>query len=236
MSAVLRSSSGSRRLGLPVTMSVLVHAGIAVLLVVAARPTHTNAVVYSVNLVAAPAGPRQVGIVNETAPEKSDTPLPKRAETQPKVTAPIERPTQTRRSTSRATQAPDAKSARFDNDAQKAGGGEVGGTGTDVANIKTAGQEFPYQAYLTNIVNRIAARFTPRQRQMLRAEVQFVIRRDGTVAGISIVRGSGSYGFDAAAKGAVEGAGAAGEFGPLPDGYKDDALTIIFEFDQSIIR
>lgn len=236
MSAVLRSSSGSGRLGLPVTMSVLVHLGLVAATIVVARPRYSNATTYAVTLVAAPAGPRQVGIVNDAAPAKSDAPLPKRAETQPKVTAPVNRPTQTRRSTSRATQAPDAKSSRFDNDAQKAGGGEVGGQGTDVANIKTAGEAFPYPAYLTNIMNRVAARFNPRQRQALRAEVRFIIQKDGTVVGISIVKGSGVYGFDVSAKGAIEGAAAAREFGPLPDGYKDEALTVIIEFDPTIIR
>jgi TonB family protein len=71
---------------------------------------------------------------------------------------------------------------------------------------------------------------------MLRAEVQFVIKRDGSIFAISIVKGSGSYGFDVEAKGAVEAAGAAGAFGPLPEGFTDDALTIIFEFDPTIIR
>jgi protein TonB len=219
-----------------VTLSLGIHVGLVAMALVAARPSNRNAVVYAVNLIAAPAGPRQVGIVSDAAPAKSDAPLPKRAEVQPKETAPIRRPTETRRSTSRATQDPAAKSARFDTEAQKAGGGEVGGQGTDVANIRTAGQAFPYQAYLTNIVNQIAMRFNPRQRQMLRSEVQFVIRRNGSVFGISIVRGSGSYGFDVEAKGAVEAAAAAGAFGPLPEGFSDDALTIIFEFDPTIIR
>lgn len=238
MTVILRSQpgSGAKRLGLPVTLSLGIHVALVAMVLVAARPSTSNAIVYAVNLVAAPAGPRQVGIVSEKAPETSDAPLPKRAEVQPKETAPINRPTQTRRSTSRATQVPDAKSARFDNEAQKAGGGEVGGQGTDVANIKTAGQEFPYQAYLTNIVNQIAMRFNPRQRQMLRAEVQFVIKRDGSIFAISMVKGSGSYGFDIEAKGAVEAAGAAGAFGPLPEGFMDDALTVIFEFDPTIIR
>jgi hypothetical protein len=51
-----------------------------------------------------------------------------------------------------------------------------------------------------------------------------------------MVKGSGSYGFDVEARGAVEAAGAAGAFGPLPEGFMDDALTIIFEFDPTIIR
>ena len=92
-------------------------------------------------------------------------------------------PPRPRPTTSRATQVPDAKSARFDTPAPKAGGGETGGKGTDVANVSTAGKDFPYPAYLQNIINQIAMRFDPRQRQMLSADVQFVIKRDGSVLG-----------------------------------------------------
>ena len=239
MSHALRSSSGAgaTRLGLPVTLSLAVHVGLVAAGLWTARPSGRNAVVYAVNLIAAPAGPRQVGIVNEAAPPaQKNAPLPKRAEVQPREVAPVRRPTETRRTTSRATQAPEAKSARFDTPAPQAGGGETGGKGTDVANIRTAGQAFPYQAYLTNVVNQIAMRFDPRQRQLLRAEVQFMITRDGTVLGISVVKRSGSYGFDVEARGAVEAAASARAFGPLPDGFSDDVLTIIFEFDHTIIR
>jgi protein TonB len=195
--------------------------------------------VYSVNLIAAPAGPRQVGVVSESPSQpkvEPNAPLPKRAESQPKETTPVRRPPPPKQTTSRATQVPDAKSARFDVPAPKAGGGETGGKGTDVANVSTVGKDFPYPAYLQNIINQIATRFTPRQRQALSADVQFVIRRDGSVFGISVVKGSGVYSFDVQAKGAVEAAGAALAFGPLPDGFSDDALTIIFTFDPKIIR
>jgi protein TonB len=238
VSHVLRSSGVTgRRLGVPITLSLGVHVALVVLALWTARPSGRNAVVYSVNLIAAPAGPRQIGIVKENVPTpEKDAPLPKRAEVQPRETVPVRRRTETRRTTSPATQTPAAKSARFDTPAPKAGGGEQGGTGTDVANIRTGGQQFPFPAYLTNIVNQIAMRFDPRQQRLLKAEVQFVIRRDGSVMGITIVKGSGSYGFDVEAKGAVEAAANAGAFGPLPDGFSDDALTVIFEFSPSIIR
>jgi TonB family protein len=233
------SGSGSSRLGLPVTMSAIVHIGLVVLALFVARGRPPMAEVYAVNLIAAPAGPRQVGIVNDAPKQEPDAPLPKRAEMQPKETMPAPpatRPRETRRTPSRATQVPDAKSARFDTPAPKAGGGETGGKGTDVANVNTAGKEFPYPAYLHNIVTQIALRFDPRQRQMLSADVQFIIRRDGSIMSISVVKPSGSYGFDLEAKGAVEAAGAAKAFGPLPEGFSDDVLTVIFTFDPKIIR
>ena len=237
MSHALGHSSGTARLGLPVTLSAVVHVGLVALALVAARGSRTQGEIYAVNLIAAPAGPRQVGIVKDAPKPEPEAPVPRRAEVKPKETVPaVKRERVTERAPSRATQVPDAKSARFDTPAPKAGGGETGGKGTDVANVSTQGKEFPYPAYLHNIMTQIALRFDPRQRQALSADVQFVIRRDGSVFSISIVKPSGSYGFDLEARGAVEAAGAARAFGPLPDGYSDDALTVIFTFDPKIIR
>ncbi|HEY5545236.1 MAG TPA: TonB C-terminal domain-containing protein [Gemmatimonadaceae bacterium] len=240
MTSALRAarSSGTARLGLPVTLSAVVHVALVVLVLIAARGSRPRGEVYAVNLVAAAPGPRSVGIATESTPKtEPDAPLPKRAEeTQPKETTPVQRQPAPRRTTSRATQVPDAKSARFDTPAPRAGGGETGGKGTDVANVSTGGKEFPYPAYLHNIITQIALRFDPRQKQALSADVQFVIRKDGSVFAISVLKPSGSYGFDLEAKGAVEAAGAARAFGELPDGFSDDALTVIFTFDPKIIR
>ena len=237
MSHVLRASSGGTRLGLPVTMSAAVHAALVALVLVAAGGSRPRGEVYTVNLIAAAAGPRAVGVASPSPPKtEPDAPLPKRAEMQPKETVPVRRPRETARTPSRATQVPDAKSARFDTPAPKAGGGETGGKGTDVANVSTQGKDFPFPAYLHNIITQIALRFDPRQKQALSADVQFIIRRDGSVLQISVLKPSGSYGFDLEAKGAVEAAGAARAFGPLPDGFSDDVLTVIFTFDPKIIR
>ncbi len=237
MSHALHASSGTTRLGLPVTLSAVVHVGLVALALVAARGSGSRAEVYAVNLVAAPAGPRQVGVVNDAPKSEPEAPVPRRAAVQPKETVPAaKRERVTERAPSRATQVPDAKSARFDTPAPKAGGGETGGKGTDVANVSTGGKEFPYPAYLHNIITQIALRFDPRQKQALSADVQFVIRRDGSVMQISVLKPSGSYGFDLEAKGAVEAAGAARAFGNLPEGFSDDVLTVIFTFDPKIIR
>jgi periplasmic protein TonB len=233
-----QSRSSGRGLGLPVTLSIGVHIGLAAFLLIAARGGESRGEIYTVNLVAASAGARQVGVATETPqPKAPDEPLPKRAESIPKETAPpVRRPRETPRTPSRATQVPDAKSARFDTPAPNAGGGETGGKGTDVANVSTSGKNFPYPAYLHNIITQIALRFNPRQKQMLSADVQFIIKKDGSVFGISVIKASGSYGFDLEAKGAIEAAGAALAFGPLPDGFSDDVLTVIFTFDPKIIR
>jgi protein TonB len=236
---VAHASSGitAPRLKTPVLLSVVVHVALAGAFLFAARTPRVRGEVYSVNLIAAPPGPRQIGVVNDL-PKAADAPIPKRAEVVPKETTPVPRRT-TREATttqSRATRTPESKSARFDTEAPRAGGGTTGGKGTDVANISTVGRDFPFPTYLTNIINQVAMRFSPRQRQLLAADIQFMIRRDGTVYGISIVKRSGSFGFDTEAKGAIEAAAAANAFGPLPDGFSDDVLTIIMTFDHTIIR
>ena len=121
--------------------------------------------------------------------------------------------------------------------APRAGGGTEGGRGADVANVRIEGIEFPYSGYLDNIVRQIALRFEPPNRNApLRAEVSFLIHRDGSVTAQRIVVRSGVYAFDLEAMGAVEAAGAAKAFGPLPAGYPDDVLPVVFMFDPSIIR
>jgi protein TonB len=120
--------------------------------------------------------------------------------------------------------------------AQQAGGGATGDRGTDVATVRTEGIEFPYPAYLQNIVRQIARRFDPDRRSALSAEVTFLIRRDGSVADIRISSRSGNFQFDQDAMGAVEAAARSGAFGPLPEGFPDDVLPVIFSFDPRVLR
>ena len=64
---------GATRLGLPVTLSALVHVGLVALVLFVARVEKPRGEIYAVNLVAAAPGPRQVGIVSE-APPKTEPP------------------------------------------------------------------------------------------------------------------------------------------------------------------
>ena len=57
-----------------------------------------------------------------------------------------------------------------------------------------------------------------------------MIRRDGTVHDIRFVTRSGSFAFDLSAQGAIEAAGNASAFGPLPDGWEADVLPVSFYF------
>jgi outer membrane biosynthesis protein TonB len=208
---------------------------------------------YRVTLIAAPAGPRQVGVVRETPPAPSPTPTPPapapvvRATPEPdRMKAPAKVPPARAptvatpsvgpaKTAPRAAPRPDAAPAKTD-DAARAGGGPTGGRGADVANVRTEGIEFPYPVYLQNVVRQIALQFRPSTTGALRAEVAFLIRRDGSVTGLKLATRSGSFSFDQDAMGAVEAASRANAFGPLPAGFTDDVLPVIFSFDPRLIR
>lgn len=231
------SRGGDRRMGLSLGMSIVLHASlVAAVLTLGVRARRTDAPIYSVNLVAAPAGERAIGTVSEAAPTPTVAPEPpKRAERAPdERTLAKKRAPKERKGPAKATPTPNARPARRDDAATRAGGGPTGGKGADVANVRTEGIQFPYPAYLENIVRQIALRFKPRNPGALHAEVVFLIRRDGSVTGFQFRQRSGAYAFDLEAQGAVEAA--SGSFGPLPDGFSDDVLTVIFSFDPQLIR
>jgi hypothetical protein len=191
--------------------------------------------VYQVKLVAAPAGERAFGVVEpaKAAPAKPSPPRARQAPPQASTKrAPAPR-------TARATATPTkpTTAASRTPDQAKAGGGPEGGKGTDVANVDLEGLVFPFPGYLQNIVNQIAVRFTWKGPQTYRADVQFFIRRDGSVVGIRVLPTSkAGYEFRQEAAGAIEAAGKTGAFGPLPEGFADEVLPVVFSFDPRIIR
>jgi protein TonB len=190
--------------------------------------------VYKVQLIAANAGPRAEGVVTDAPAPEVTSKAPSAAES--KRTADTKAAKRTQRETKSATPniAPKAASKA---PPPKAGGGETGGRGADVANVNTAGIEFPFPGYLSNIVRQIALAFeVPPGAQSLVAEVSFLIKRDGSVTGIRLLTRSGSYVFDQSALGAVEAAGRAGKFGALPKEFTDDVLPVIFSFDPKRMR
>jgi protein TonB len=110
-------------------------------------------------------------------------------------------------------------------------------TGSDPATVKTTGVEFPYPAYLRNVVSQVYRRWQrPSGNVSLRAEVLFLVHRDGSISNFQFVQRSGSFGFDLEAQGAIEAAATAGAFGTLPDGYAADVLPVSFFFDPSSTR
>lgn len=232
----------SRSLALPIGISALLHVGAgATLLVARPAPAPARPPVYRVNIIAAPPGPRQIGAVTPTPPATTpaETKPPARAEvTPPAPVLPSKTVVPRRTPPPPATPVPiPPQTTRPTAPAPQAGGGATGGRGTDVATVRTEGIEFPYPGYLNNIVRQIALRFDPSTRNSaLRAEVSFLIHRDGSVSNLRFLTRSGVYAFDLEAQGAVEAAASAHAFGPLPGGFTDDVLPVIFSFDPSLLR
>jgi protein TonB len=225
-----------------IAASVVFHAVVIAALVFLAAPAREAPTppLYRVELLAAPAGPRSAGVVqppNITPQPPKAAPIPKSTpETKlapkakpktvppPKTATPIAQP---------KTTAP----PRTETPQPTAGSGATGGKGADESPLSTSGLEFPYPAYLQNIVREVIHQFqTSQTRLTLSADVAFMIRRDGTVDPntIRLAKGSGNYAFDQQALGAVEAAANAKRFGPLPAGFREDILPVVFRFTPAL--
>jgi protein TonB len=227
----------------PIAASAVLHlVAASAFLLARGTPSIPAPPTYRVSLIAAPPGPRQIGVVAPTVPPVAETPAatppaaPKRAIPDPSrmPAAPTKKPAKPVKQPKAATPVAGARAAPAKAAAAPvAGGGPQGGRGADVANVHVDGIDFPYPGYLQNVVRQIAVNFKP-SRGGLTAVVAFLIRRDGSVTGIRLTTRSGVYSFDTEAMGAVEAA--ARSFGPLPAGFSDDALPVIFSFDPRLIR
>lgn len=223
----------------PLTGSLLLH-GVLVALFLLLRPgaAPPTPPVYRVDLVAAPAGERAAGVVKPTPPKPEPQATPIRPKTAPHEMPVPDTKLPKRAAVPDATPTPPTETKPAAKAAPTAGGGEAGGRGTDVVTVNTGGIEFPYPGYLENIVRQIALRFKPSTRGALRAEVFFIINRDGSVppSSIRLVTRSGVYSFDAEAQGAVESAANSRSFGALPSGFTEAALPVTFRFDPRLFR
>jgi periplasmic protein TonB len=102
--------------------------------------------------------------------------------------------------------------------------------GGDGINVQMDGADFPFPAYLENVIVQINRHFRWSGAPNLETQVHFYILRDGSVGGMRVMRASGNVRFDLEATGAVEQAGRRGAFGPLPDGWQQDRLWVSFRF------
>jgi outer membrane biosynthesis protein TonB len=234
----LMPDDGRQMLAGGLLAALLLHVGLAAVLLEAPAPDHpVTATPSRLHMVMTQAGAPQVGVVTTPTPPVPDVPAPRAAERPEQTTkaAPPTSKTRPKAEAKLATVTPDAVKSKTK--APIAGAGDVGGKGSDLANVDLGGTDFPFPVYQRNIVNRIAENF-PKQSGAYSAEVMFIIRRDGSVDldQMSLVTRSGNYVFDNAALAAVEAAATKKLFGPLPDGYRNDALTVIFKFDPSLIR
>ena len=241
-----RGSLGGARLGTPMGLSLALHAAVVGLLIVR-RPSAPPVLppVYRVDLVAAPAGPRAPGIVppkpQPIQPAAEPAPIPPRAQqVRPREMPPPAKPkARPERRTPPAPATPVPREETKVTPAEQppvAGGGPEGGAGTDVVTVRTEGIEFPYPGYLENIVRQIAMNFDPPKHVSARAEVSFLIHRDGSISNLQFVTRSNVFKFDLEAQGAVEAAGNSRSFGPLPNGFPDDVLPVTFSFDPRVLR
>jgi protein TonB len=232
--ATTETGGDPRGVSASIAGSLLLHAGILAAFL-ALRPAREAAAppIYRVNILAAAPGAPAAGVVTPTPTQPEvEKPAPPRPKTDEVVT--VKTKTPPRRVPKLATPNVATKKADRTAPAPTAAGGEQGGKGTDVANIRTEGIDFPYPGYLENIVRQIALRFRPPRNSPLKAEVMFLIRRDGSISGFRFMQRSGSFTFDLEAQGAVESA--AGAFGPLPTGFGDDVLPVMFSFDPRLIH
>jgi protein TonB len=227
-----------RSLTIPLSASLLFHVA-AIAAIILARPSHERMPpVYAVTMIPAPAGPRAAGVVEpaKAAPEKPPPPKPTTTPSREAIKrTPVAKP-------QKATPAPARQAVRDTKPAEqaKAGGGPEGGKGTDVAGIDLKGLQFPYPAYLTNIVRQITIEFGRwNGSQSDRTDIQFIIAKDGSVIDKRFVNTSSStrnFEFKTKAMAAIEAVGRKKLFGPLPDGFPDDVLPVVFSFDPKIVR
>lgn len=222
-----RVVAGRERSGFAVGMTgtVVVHAAAILLLWSTITAVDTGPPVYAVELVAAPAPPPEAkpapeAVTRPPAEEPAPTkPAPKPEPPAPPKPKPTAKPPEKTEPNPRAT-APTRPLP-----------GETPSTGSDAVSVSTPGLAFPYPDYLRNIVQEVYRRWQrPLGNAALRAEVSFLILRDGTVREIRLTRPSGVFSFDLSAQGAIEAAGTAGAFGALPDGWPADVLPVSFYF------
>ncbi len=207
---------------------------------------------YSVELVAAPAGTRALGAVDEgpttpsqpavppsaalPAPTPTPSVAPSAAPKPPAVPTPKPTAVPPRATTPATPPVPRAGADVRRPGSTAAGGGPTGGRGADVANVRVQGIDFPFPGYLQNITRQIALNFKPQAGVALRTDVTFMIHRDGSVSDLRIMARSGAYAFDLEAVGAVEAVGKRKAFGPLPAAFSDDVLQVVFSFDPRVMR
>lgn len=232
------------RLGSGLAFSVAVHGALAVGLVWwGGRPEQSRPPVYRVELVGQ-AGPRQAGL-EQGAPDAAKAAdisgaervkEPDKVVPPPKTKTPLKAPPQKATPMPAKSKQAGAKTATPTSvaNAPKSGAGTTGTKGADVANLRTDGIDFPDPVYLQNIVRQLWLEWKPRaSASALAAEVRFVIRRDGSVVSIDVVKRSGDRLYDIDAIGAVEAVGNARRFGALPAVWSDDVLVVYFTFDYA---
>ena len=209
--------------------TVIVHGMVAGLLFTKPTvPYFAAPPVYNVQLVAAP------------RPEPQERPAPEAVERPARQRQPVRRPP--RMNVAEASPPPETQEADMEPAPRTAPEAEPlpdeePSTGDDPASLSVSGVNFPFPEYLSNIVAQIYRRWRrPPGNESLRAEILFLVRGDGSISNLQFVQRSGNFAFDVQTQGAIESAGNAGVFGPLPDGFDGEILPVSFFFDPRTLR
>jgi len=208
------------------TGTIAIHAAFAAIIFLTAQRSATpGPTIYSVELVAAPLPTTAKKAAPMATPTPPAPPVVAPKPTPPKKVAPVPKKKPPAKVDPKTEPAPPTKTSARPNP------GETPSTGTDVANVKVTGVEFPFPDYLRNLTNEVLRRWSrPPGSGPLEAEVSFTVNRDGSVRDIRVIRSSRSFNFDLEAQGAVEQAGHERAFGPLPKGWQSDILQVAFTF------
>lgn len=225
-----RMEAASRGGTVAFTTTVAVHVMVAIAVFGApGRPLPPLPPVYRVELVAAPRPEPQARRAPQAVQRPADQPPPTPRPARRTTVAPTPPPPQPQpaerepapRTTPDEAPLPDEKPS----------------TGADPATVSVEGQAFPYPEYLRNIVAQVYRRWQrPSGNVALKAEILFLVHRDGSISNLQFVTRSGSFTFDLEAQGAVEAASSSNAFGRLPDGYGNDVLPVSFFFDPQRTR
>lgn len=258
MGGGLNGRSGRRPSGSAVVGSLGVHAAVAAALWFGgfnAPPPLPEFKVYRVNVVSPPSAERGLPEPVVVNPRQADPPpaepepAPPVVETPPRPEpeahveqksppTPVQAPQEIERKTTPVVEEPkpEPEPEEAERGAPKSRGAnpqpESKESGEGI-NVQIDGEAFPFPDYLANIQIQIGRYFRWTGRSGLSAEIYFVIRRDGTVEDIRILRGSGDFNFNLQAMAAVEQAGRRGAFGPLPEGFAGDRLPVAFYFEPA---
>jgi len=221
--------------------TLTVHGAVLAFAFMGNRPARPGPPVYAVELVAAPApisAPEAPVATAPAAPAPEaavpTTPQPKPAvrDDRPAPPKPKPEPVKTPPKPTTTPPNPGAQTARTATTAAMTPAqGETPSNGTDAVTVKTPGLSFPYPGYLRNIVSQVYRRWDRPPGGTRRAEVYFMIHRDGSVSDFRFLTSSGEFTFDLNVQGAVEAAANAGAFGALPDDYSSDVLPVSFYFE-----
>lgn len=222
---------------LSIAGSIGVHA-VAVLVAwatTAAKPAPMEFVTYQIELVSPPPAAasekpqeaRKELVVERPEPEPpapeepTPAPVPKKKK---KKLPPPKKETTAEPPPEEAVKKAEAKSPDARPDSKRESGEDI--------NVRMEGVRKDYPAYYNNIIRQMRRCFRWQGRGRWAATVYFVIRHDGSVGDLDVVKSSGNPSFDLQALGAAECAGK-GRLGPLPPDLPFDRLPILFRFQPN---